>query len=596
MAEDSATQMVEVIWPLSVVPCRSEAGSERSVLPLRTYIEETLRRSRTSYSTLQVALYYLVLIKPFVPKNDFTMEQEFDCPASRALMCGRRMFLAALILASKYLQDRNYSAKAWSKMSGLKINEINTNERTFLSKVCWNLHIPEPIFKRWTDVVLKYTPGSHPPSPGEPTTGLSWKSIIHILTPELEKVPLPEAKEEQRLRCTDNYGFVSPTAPTPRPSALHLPQLDSESQQSTPTPATALPRFLEPTPDIAPPTPALARMGPLPTPQLTPSTVGSSTPAASACSSRRPSICSAMALVTKAGLNRCTLDQYPSATLPSIDRFQPPSRRPSISTASSVSSPESMISDRTRSSRASSISSISTVSTNASLAPNNRGCLARQATCRNVGKWSQLSAAAVKEDEKEGTATKPILIADDTEMLMTMSSSPEPVDFTPSDKALHAPHRHSKNAPHHNNHHLPAPHTDKGRKRARPRGGRRSDLQDEIRFQLADELDELMVHMDVDSDHPHHDDHDGDDDILPSPAAEYAARMLSRDRYAGAARKEAQPPVPLLSSARRESLPLPRIPMQKFEGKKRACCSGRGMAIQSSQASAAAGALWGEVS
>jgi hypothetical protein len=37
----------------------------------------------------------------------------------RAKQCGRRMFLAALILSSKSLQDRNYSARAWSKISGL---------------------------------------------------------------------------------------------------------------------------------------------------------------------------------------------------------------------------------------------------------------------------------------------------------------------------------------------------------------------------------------------------------------------------------------------------------------------------------------------
>jgi hypothetical protein len=49
--KDSATQMVEVIWPLSMVPSSAiEGSSGRSVLPLRTYIEETLRRSRTSYS------------------------------------------------------------------------------------------------------------------------------------------------------------------------------------------------------------------------------------------------------------------------------------------------------------------------------------------------------------------------------------------------------------------------------------------------------------------------------------------------------------------------------------------------------------------
>ncbi|KEQ84437.1 hypothetical protein M438DRAFT_273913, partial [Aureobasidium pullulans EXF-150] len=153
--------MVEVIWPLSVAPCKPQAGG---VLSLRRYIEETLRRSRTSYSTLQVALYYLVLIMPCVPKSDFTMQQSVDSPSVRSLQCGRRMFLAALILASKYLQDRNYSAKAWSKMSGLKAAEINLNERAFLEAVSWKLHIPDHLFKRWTDVVLRYTPGQTPPS------------------------------------------------------------------------------------------------------------------------------------------------------------------------------------------------------------------------------------------------------------------------------------------------------------------------------------------------------------------------------------------------------------------------------------------------
>lgn len=139
-ALDSSTQIVEAIWPTSSVLCREETRSS-SVLPLRTFIQETLRRSRTSYSTLQVALYYLVLIKDHLPERDFTMEQTDDCHASRALQCGRRMFLAALILASKYLQDRNYSARAWSKISGLATHEINQNEMAFLLTVNWNLHI-----------------------------------------------------------------------------------------------------------------------------------------------------------------------------------------------------------------------------------------------------------------------------------------------------------------------------------------------------------------------------------------------------------------------------------------------------------------------
>ncbi|KAK0809932.1 PHO85 cyclin-5 [Friedmanniomyces endolithicus] len=613
---------------LVVVPCRSE-GSKRGVLPLRIYIEETLRRSRTSYSTLQVALYYLVLIKAFVPKNDFTMEQEMDCPASRALMCGRRMFLSALILASKYLQDRNYSAKAWSKMSGLPVNEINTNERTFLGKVCWKLHIPEPIFKRWTDVVLNYTPSVHPPSPGQPGFGITWAGIVPLLTPELDRVPFSETLTPPDLQCPANYGLSSPTTPTPTRSAINPMLLASTSQEGTPTPLTVLPRFLEPALDIAPPTPALARMGPLPTPQMTPSTYGPNTPAASVFGSRRPSICSAMAFAQKATLTRCTLDSYPGA-LPRLDRFyQPPSRRPSISTASSGSSPESMISDHTRSSRASSISSISTVSTTSSTAPpqQQRACLARQATCRNAGQRLPILPAMLLARREEGgggqkdgaSAVKPIVIADDADML---SSSPETLDFSVSEKAMHAPHRHSKHAPH--AHHHPATgvtptassgfgaEKEKCRKRARPRGGRRSDLQDEIRFQLEEGLDGM--HMDVDSSEFGR--AGGKGSLSPSPAAEYAVRMLAREPShshvnskvvgggggggsgGGMGQKEAQPAAALSSvAARRESGALPqlqRVPMQKMEGKKRACCS-VAAAAGSTLVSAAPKGLWGEV-
>ncbi|KAK3069959.1 PHO85 cyclin-5 [Teratosphaeriaceae sp. CCFEE 6253] len=588
--EDSATQMVQVIWPCSEVPPKDQS-TKSGVLPLRVYIEETLRRSRTSYSTLQVALYYLILIKPFVPKHDFTMEQDSDCPASRALMCGRRMFLSALILASKYLQDRNYSAKAWSKMSGLPVNEINVNERTFLGKVCWKLHIPELIFKRWTEVVLKYTPSTHPPSPGQPGFGISWKGIVPLLTPELDRVPLT-GSARPAMQCPANYGYASPTTPTPTKSNISPMQLPSNSSESTPTPLTVLPRFLEPTPDIAPPTPALARMGPLPTPLMTPSTVGSNTPAASAFASRRPSICSAMAYAQRAGLTRCTLDAYPSSTLPGLDGFGlPPSRRPSFATASSASSPESMVSDRTRSSRASSISSVSTAATHVSVsavAPP-WACLARLATCRSAGRLPVVLPAVVREDAKKregGCAGKPIVIVDDADSLM--ASSPEVIDFSVSDKALHAPHRHSKHAPHHHHqhqHHAPATTAatasggsggEKGRnnKRARPRGGRRSDLQDEIRFQLEEGLDEMEIESDRDT-------------VSPSPAAGLAARMLGRSATSACvASREAQPAAPLLLG-REGSGAVQRVAVPKYEGKKRTCCSLDAMPAPSS--------LWGEV-
>lgn len=537
-----------------MMPCKSE-GAGRGVLPLRTYIEETLRRSRTSYSTLQVALYYLILIRPFVPKSDFTMEQSIDCPAERALQCGRRMFLAALILASKYLQDRNYSAKAWSKMSGLRVCEINMNERTFLSKIDWKLHIAKPTFEKWQEVVLRFTP--NPPS--SPTVGVpctsAWKRLVPLLTPELDTVPMGDSPQRVVEQAPDMFTLGSPMTPTPVNCGLKPAQLESTSQESTPTPSTVLPRFLEPNPDIQPPTPALARMGPLPTPNMTPSSVASNTPAVSACSSRRPSICSAWAMAQKSSLNRCTFDAYPA----NLDTRPPLSRRPSVmSVTSQGSSPESLMSDHSRSSRSSSVSSISTVSTSSTTAPQ-RACLARQATCRNAG----LPPLKLVKEEIEGSVMKPIIIEDDVDMV----SSPVTADFSVSEKVLNAPHRHSRASKH-------APQTshsstEKSKKRFRSHGGhhRRSELQDEVRYQLEESLEDDLMELD-------------DNVASPSEAAIYAGSLLSR-RPEYSSVKEIQLPA---SHSRRDSS---RVPVQRQDGRKRTCCSA--MSISP------APALYGEV-
>jgi len=107
---------------------------------------------------LQVALYYLFVVRPYVPTDESAVLASDKFYDARALQCGRRMFLAALILASKYLQDKNFSARAWSKISGLNITEINANELAFLAAVNWRLHISDCIFDKWTKIVLKCTP------------------------------------------------------------------------------------------------------------------------------------------------------------------------------------------------------------------------------------------------------------------------------------------------------------------------------------------------------------------------------------------------------------------------------------------------------
>ncbi len=365
---DTTTQLIETIWPLSNLSCTRDSplgGGDHNLIGLRTFVQEVLRRSKTSYSTLQVALYYLILIQSFVPSHDFTMEQLVDSQACRAMQCGRRMFLTALILASKYLQDRNYSARAWSKISGLRTSEINTNEMAFLAAIEWKLHVPEPLFNRWTDIVLKFSVSSSvsPTSPSGSTN--SWRSIIPHLTPALDGVEFGGVSSSKRLRPLHLREDLGPSSlPTPPAESGSLAYF--ESNDSTPTNPYTIPKTLEPIScgnvSNRPILPPLRLSGLLPTPAMTPQTGTFCTPAASVngLCGVKSSMSAAMSQVQNNCLARSTLDNM-NAWKPSFHSSVPvSSRRSSLAPSnSSLSSPESMISDvSSRTSRSSSISSV----------------------------------------------------------------------------------------------------------------------------------------------------------------------------------------------------------------------------------------------
>ncbi|KAF7717940.1 Uncharacterized protein PECH_002654 [Penicillium ucsense] len=420
---DTASQIVEVIWPLSAAASRSDAATgAKGVLPLRTFIQETLRRSRTSYSTLQVALYYLIKIKSHVPSHDVSKDMRRDQACTRAMQCGRRMFLAALILASKYLQDRNYSARAWSKISGLNTPEINQNELMFLDAVGWRLHISEATFQRWTEIVLKLTPGagSMPASEGQ-----SWRSVLPRLTPDLDSFDL-KPMTPASMASSPDLGYVD--SPSPR-SASSMESLRSAAREQTSVCPRSLPRPMEPASVPRPgyahlPLPSLSRPHMFPTPQMTPQSHVLCTPAASApsCDPRRPSIGSAMAQVQNMGMARSILDQRPPLSVcprvPSSDGYPVVARRSSLarstSSSSSASSPDSMVSDvSTLSSRSSRSSSVSSIASAVGASAPSR--LAVTATLRCT------SQSLLKENRKNLAIASPI----DELPLASIYSSPE---------------------------------------------------------------------------------------------------------------------------------------------------------------------------
>ena len=418
--EDTSTQMLETIWPLSVLSCGRDTalGAKRqNLLGLRTFVEEVLKRSKTSYSTLQVALYYLILIQSCLPRHDLTMEQLEDSGAYRAMQCGRRMFLAALILASKYLQDRNFSARAWSKISGLSTSEINANELAFLSAVQWKLHVPKEIFERWENIVMRYSPSAqvHSPPRSLPAPTYSWKSLIPLLTPELDGDFLAQEMDTDSGYDSagsdagsdlDSVGSDTSSDMGPPPLPVRDEAYWSGSNEPTPKPSYTIPKTLEPTPrdtncdsQILPPMPSLG--GLLPTPQMTPQTGTFGTPAvsASAFCFKKPSMSYAMSQLREKDLARSTLDGPREWQLHRTQTFPTSSRRSSLARSSStISSPESMVSDRSsRSSRSSSISSVAS-STCALLQPR----LAVQAAHR----CAKMQLCGLQEESGRSTPTQ----------------------------------------------------------------------------------------------------------------------------------------------------------------------------------------------
>ncbi|CAA7261674.1 unnamed protein product [Cyclocybe aegerita] len=253
------------------------SDSESDLLPLRSFVHEVLKRSRTSGSVLQTALCYLEAIRPkiaeilrdekqgirnlFQPETrilpateaELAREAEFasleeasgavvcsdECmktvrvmdqdqdeqdatldvdiqstssslivepsiaegPSSTLpspLLCPRRAFLASLILASKFSQDKCYSNRAWAKLSGLPPREIGRCERALGQALDWRL---------WVGKVASasVTPTSTPPirtvirtqSESSLSIGSPLASRTPFLVPQEPIAPAPVAQQQQ---------------------------------------------------------------------------------------------------------------------------------------------------------------------------------------------------------------------------------------------------------------------------------------------------------------------------------------------------------------------------------------------------------------
>ncbi|KAI9320606.1 cyclin-domain-containing protein, partial [Dichotomocladium elegans] len=134
---DVTVNAIATIWPNTA---NAPMQGCRPVAHLKQFLQHILKHSRTTHSTLQLAIFYLFRIRPRVNERRHN---------NAYVACGRRMFLAALICAHKFLQDKTYSNSAWAKVSGLSVEEVNHAERVMLQLLDWSLFVKKDIYDQW---------------------------------------------------------------------------------------------------------------------------------------------------------------------------------------------------------------------------------------------------------------------------------------------------------------------------------------------------------------------------------------------------------------------------------------------------------------
>lgn len=161
---------------------------------------------------------------PFSPKTDISDESRTTSKqptasnqvlATHPLLDARRTFLASLILATKFIQDKAYSNKAWAKLSGPAGSEVGRCERALGGALGWRLWVGKDY--DGTSVRGKSRPStpavetSNPPS----STSLdSDDSVVHGEDDALAKQFMVEARMAAEMKAKATAGWASTSMET----------------------------------------------------------------------------------------------------------------------------------------------------------------------------------------------------------------------------------------------------------------------------------------------------------------------------------------------------------------------------------------------
>ncbi|KAG9287025.1 hypothetical protein G9A89_022989 [Geosiphon pyriformis] len=116
----------------SVLQCTQRSFKNASLPNLLHFIKDITIKSKVSKMTMVVGLIYVHRLKKTLPS---TARGDFDTPY--------RIFLSAILVASKYLSDHSLQNRNMAHITGglYTVKDVNTMERSFLGLLKYNLWV-----------------------------------------------------------------------------------------------------------------------------------------------------------------------------------------------------------------------------------------------------------------------------------------------------------------------------------------------------------------------------------------------------------------------------------------------------------------------
>lgn len=102
---------------------------------------QVLTATQLSESAVYLSLKYIAILLQSNPTIEGAEGSEY------------RLFIVALMLANKFLDDNTFTNKTWSEVSGMKIKDVNIMESEFLEALDYNLFVRSDDYNIWKQLL-----------------------------------------------------------------------------------------------------------------------------------------------------------------------------------------------------------------------------------------------------------------------------------------------------------------------------------------------------------------------------------------------------------------------------------------------------------